>query len=77
MSLAEYFEKLETHDWYYEFSDDGRIFDRGHSNQLALEAISKTSEKHKKMFDDFSAYHSSGDAFGTPKLPRPELKIYL
>lgn len=29
-------EKMKAHDWFYEFSDDGRVFDRGASERQEI-----------------------------------------
>lgn len=56
VSLKEYDKRLERHDWYYNQSDDIRMYRRGKAQMEELEKAAKTSPKHKKLFD---AYHES------------------
>lgn len=77
MDIQEYFRELEKHDWYYSFSDDNGAYRRGHENEMRLKAIAAESEKHQRLYDGFMAHFSSGDAWGTPKQPKPTLEDFL
>ena len=36
---AEYWDALKAHDWYYHFSDDGRVWRRGEAQDSALRRV--------------------------------------
>jgi NAD-dependent DNA ligase len=57
MTLAEYIEQLEAHDWYYHMSDDPSVYDRGYNNQLALRMIAVNHEDpaYLKAFNEEQA----------------------
>lgn len=77
MDIAQYFNLLEAHDWFYEFSDDHSVWSRGHEEHNRLKSIANQSDLHERLYNAFIAYHSSGDAFGTAKLPKPTLADFL
>jgi hypothetical protein len=35
---AEYFDRLSRHDWFYEYSDDGRVYRKGRDAEASLKA---------------------------------------
>jgi len=51
-SLADYQSMLDSHDWYYNYSDDPGVWKRGFDRQRELERISKESPEHEKMWND-------------------------
>lgn len=71
MTLQDYYLMLENFDWFYEMSDDGRVYERGRKAEARLKEVAKTSPKHKEMFDSFRLYIYSGPPWGTDKLPKP------
>lgn len=71
-SLSEYYDKLVTHDWFYSYSDDHSVWQRGEAAMSNLVAEYKDKPEFKELYDAFVAYHFSGDAYGTPKAPYPE-----
>lgn len=77
MEIQEYFEKLESHDWHYEFSDDHNVWKKGHEEHRRLTEVSGQSDIHERMYLAFVNYHSSGEAFGTAKAPKPKLSDFL
>lgn len=73
MKLADYWDALTQHDWFYEMSDDHRVWAKGRSNQARMERISKESPEHKKLYDGFEKHVFSGQqVYGTEKAPMPE-----
>lgn len=72
MTTQEYWDELNQHDWYYHYSDDGKVYNRGKSNEQRLDGHSLESDEHKAIFKAFSEHHFSGSAFGTDKAPKPE-----
>jgi hypothetical protein len=73
MTLREYYKQLEQHDWYYEWSDDFRVWQRGRDDKTRLEEISKLSSKHESLFIEYTRHKFSGKPWGTEKSPKPDL----
>lgn len=42
MTLEEFRQALEGHDWYYDWSDDGRAYRAGRDNQERLVGIARS-----------------------------------
>ena len=49
--LEQYRKRLKAHDWYYQFSDDGRVYRDGQTEHSQLVAMSKKSPEFKRAFD--------------------------
>ena len=41
MDQIEYFKKLQSHDWYYDYSDDNRVWEKGRRESQRLQAIAQ------------------------------------
>lgn len=72
MPLSEFYDQLERHDWYYHFSDDHGVWMAGEADSRRLSELAKHSPDHKKLMDDFCAFHFSGESFGKPQAQKPE-----
>ncbi len=72
LTLEEYYDQLDKHDWFYEYSDDHTIWQKGSEERARLQRVSMQSPNHKKLWDGFNQYHFSGEAFGTDKNPKPK-----
>lgn len=72
MTNADYYQELNTHDWFHFYSDDSRVYRSGHANLVRLENLAKTDPVKQALFDGFKAHHFSGPAFNKPKAPKPE-----
>lgn len=70
-SLAEFYDVLERHDWYYYFSDDMSVHNKGELAQKNVEAMAKLSVEHGTLFDAFNAHVFSGKPWGTERAPKP------
>lgn len=70
MNPQEYWDRLNTRDWFFEFSDDPRAIRDGDKETAELRTLAVTKEL-KAMVDGFMAHHYSGPAFDTPKLAKP------
>jgi hypothetical protein len=46
--------RLATHDWYYDHSDDGSVWRRGHSNHQQLVQVAKGHPTLQHAFDAFN-----------------------
>ena len=72
MSLREYWDMLNRHDWYYQFSDDHRMWSDGNKNDSQIKLLSDISDGHKKLYEGFCKHYFSGEAFGKSESPKPE-----
>jgi hypothetical protein len=75
MNLIEYYDALESADWFYHMSDDPRVYHSGERHFSRLEAEARTDLKKAALFAAFKMHHYSGEAFGRPKSPKPERPI--
>jgi hypothetical protein len=51
MTLEEYKKELQQHDWYYEFSDDHGVWQRGERASARLSRIAREgNEEFKKAY---------------------------
>ena len=71
VSLTEYWDMLNCHDWYYDFSDDHRVWRAGQENMQKLRLLSQQSPEHGKLLSDFNKHYFSGDPWGTERAPKP------
>jgi hypothetical protein len=73
MTEQEFYDACERHDWFYQMSDDGRVFRAGRatSEQLQAEASVDSTGRKLAIFESWSDYHFSGPAYGSEKAPKP------
>ena len=48
--FEDYLDKLEYHDWYYEYSDDGEVWRKGQAARQQLKAIAATDPVYCEMY---------------------------
>jgi hypothetical protein len=72
VSLLEFYEMLERHDWYYPFSDDGRVYNNGKRAEDTLHKIASQSSEHKELFDAFEKHFFTGEPWNNERAPKPE-----
>jgi|GEM_PF-896302 len=78
MDLEQYWEKLNNFDWFYEYSDDHSVWQRGRIAASKIAAIAIESPEHRALYDGFYKHHFSGKSFGTEKAPKPEKpRVYI
>ena len=70
--LAEFWEKLDQHDWYYQMSDDGRVYRAGAQAENLLLNEARTSLFKMALYNAFHLNHFSGKTWGTEKAPKPQ-----
>jgi len=51
--LKEYQSILANHDWFYNYSDDHRVWQAGRASSERIRAIAKESEQHSKLYQDY------------------------
>lgn len=71
VTLQQYWDSLNRHDWYYDYSDDHSVWQRGSAELSRLRAMSKQSPEHTAMFEGFKKHYFSGESWGTEKAPKP------
>lgn len=69
--LQAFYDKCKHHDWFYEYSDDGRVYDKGRNARYELQKFCKMHPKYKEIYRQWSYYKFSGDHMNTEKQPLP------
>jgi hypothetical protein len=72
MTLQEFHDACASHDWYYEMSDDHRVWQRGQGERMALLHGSGESTQHDEIYKRWRLHAFSGPNWGTEKAPKPE-----
>lgn len=72
ITLDQFYEILEKHDWLYYMSDDSRVYNLGERAEGRIEAIARQSPKLTALHDAFKAYIFSGPTWGKEPLPKPK-----
>ena len=76
MSPSEFFKLLEKHDWYYQYSDDHRAWEKGNSESKRIRAIAQEIPVFLDMYRDYSKFMFL-PLDEREQVTRPELKDYL
>ena len=71
MTLAEFYDACEHHDWHHAMSDDGAVHRRGQEAEAKLVRESYTSPEKRAIYDERYDYVHSGPAYGSEKAPAP------
>ena len=58
MNREEFFEALNTFDWYYQMSDSGAVWARGDRTLRALKAEADQDPKKQAIYEEFSNYYN-------------------
>jgi hypothetical protein len=81
--LAEYKTLLESHDWYYSWSDDNRVWSSGEQNLKRLKEIAEFgglayqilfNEEYQKHFNE-GCFKTSLSHTGNPSCGSPPFKV--
>jgi hypothetical protein len=75
MTLHELFRELERHDWFHQMSDDHSVYQAGQTDWKRIEAEAKKIDGGMELFREYSKHVFSGEAFGTPKHPKPDVRL--
>ncbi|QZI94431.1 hypothetical protein MelnitzEXVC044M_150 [Methylophilales phage Melnitz EXVC044M] len=58
-NIREYFKQLRYHDWYYNYSDDHRVWKAGSANYDLIRDKSKENLTYKRMYNEFMKWMNS------------------
>lgn len=70
-SLRNYYDRLDRADWYYDWSDDIRVYRSGEAAFEKLKAEAATDPQKTILYDGFHAHMFSGKSWNTEKQPKP------
>ena len=60
MEREDYQQLLDKHDWYYEFSDDPRVYKKGKQERRKLVSLAKSSEELASLYSQEHKKHFGG-----------------
>ncbi len=72
MELRDYYDELEKHDWFYEMTEDHRVWQLGNRASARIARISKESPEHEALRSAYHKHVFSGPNWGTEKASKPE-----
>ena len=73
MNLKEFDSMLKNFDWYYNMSDDNRVWRAGESANARIREVAKTSDQHNELYEVWSKHYFSGASWGNVKFTREML----
>ncbi len=73
MNLKEFDSMLKNFDWYYQMSDDNRVWRAGESANARIREVAKTSAEHNELYEVWSKHYFSGASWGNVKFTREML----
>jgi len=76
MDQIEYFKKLQSHDWYYDYSDDNRVWEKGRRESQRLQAIAQEMPIYLVMYEAMADYMLSPPE-KRKGLKEPKIEDYL
>ena len=76
MEASEFFSLLEKHDWFYQYSDDHRAWEKGSTESKRLQAIIQEDPLFTRMYLAYSDYMFK-PLDEREVLERPQLKDFL
>jgi len=71
ITLAEFYDQLDRHDWYYAMSDDHRCWQRGEAERKRLDELAATIPGAAELKAAFSKHYFTGEPWGNEKQPKP------
>lgn len=72
VSLSEFYDMLENHNWFYEFSDQTSTWVDGDFKHSEIRRMANTSKEHKQLYDNYKRYVFSGEPWGIDKIEKPK-----
>lgn len=55
----QYVQKLSAHDWYFDYSDDHRVWSRGNEKSKELQSKAKSDPVYKGAYEAYVAFNNS------------------
>lgn len=71
ITLAQYWDMLNAHDWYYDMSDDHRVWRKGQEEGGKIATLATQSDAHEILLVGFRDHHFSGKPWETEQKPKP------
>ena len=56
VALKDYYDMLQKHDWFYYYSDDSRVWNRGQLADDEIVRVSKLSKDHTDLYNKYQLY---------------------
>ncbi|HFT8010306.1 TPA: type IV secretion system DNA-binding domain-containing protein [Burkholderia cenocepacia] len=76
MTIEQYYDELNRHDWYCGFSDDYSVQSRGEENYVRLlEIANQHGADYLGLIGAFQKHYFSGEPWNTPKHDKPARPI--
>jgi hypothetical protein len=72
MTLAEFYDRCAAFDWFYDYSDDHRVWQRGCAAHDVLRAESARDPAKREIYQAWRRHMFGGPEWGTQKAPCPE-----
>lgn len=70
MNLEDFKKLLDNHDWFYSFSDDHGVWQRGNKQVAEIEsALANSTPEIKKLYNEYHARYFNTPSFVTEKYP--------
>jgi hypothetical protein len=71
--IGEYWDLLDGHDWYFNYSDAAGVYKRGSQvNSFICEIARKRGGEYAQLLRAFNLHYFSGKPWGTEKAPKPD-----
>ena len=72
VTIQEFYESLERHDWYFGWSDDPSAYRKGTASYAALEKAARAGgESFQALLHEYSKHCFTGKPWGTVNHPKP------
>jgi hypothetical protein len=52
--IEEFKQLLKSHDWFFEYSDDMRVWRNGHNEKLQIQRITQLNPDLKALYDEYA-----------------------
>lgn len=75
VTLQEFYDLLDKHDWYYMMSDDNGVERKGSVAMVKLGRIAQQSPAHTELLAQFHQFHWTGKPWNTEQAPKPKRPV--
>ena len=70
--IQDFYDRCQYVDWYYGFSDDFRVFQRGEAALRALKAEAEADPAKLAIYEAWNTHFFTGKPWGNEQQPPPE-----